>query len=378
MPKLRVAIVAPTLDILGGHSVQAQRLLTAWKDDPDISAWLVPINPLPPPALRPALRVKYLRTLVTEATYIPQLVRQLARADVVHIFSASYSSFLLAPLPAMLVAQAFERPVVLNYHSGQAADHLERSTIARTTLAHVACNVVPSPFLAEVFARFGLPATVVPNIVDLDRFAFRERRPLRPRFLSTRNLGDPYNVACTLRAFRAIQDRCSDASLTVVGSGPEEAALRQLAAELRLSNVRFAGRVHPDEIADVYAHHDIYIQTPDIDNMPLSVIEAFASGLPVVSTEAGGMPDILRHGCHGLLAPVNDHEAVAREALNLLDAPELARRLAHNARATCESYTWTSARERWLQVYRHAAAAARRGAASDVDAARTGADHSRA
>src|SRR6185295_1378267 len=141
MPKLRVAIVAPTLDILGGHSVQAQRLLAAWRDDPDISAWLVPINPLPTPALRPALRIKYVRTLVTEATYIPQLVRQLARADVVHIFSASYSSFLLAPLPAMLVAEALGRPVVLNYHSGHAADHLEHSRIARTMLAGVACNV---------------------------------------------------------------------------------------------------------------------------------------------------------------------------------------------------------------------------------------------
>jgi glycosyltransferase involved in cell wall biosynthesis len=378
MPKIRVAIVAPTLDILGGHSVQAQRLLTAWRDDPDISAWLVPINPLPPPALRGALRVKYLRTLVTEATYIPQLVQQLARADVVHIFSASYSSFLLAPLPAMVVAQAYGRPVVLNYHSGQAADHLQRSKIARTMLARVECNVVPSPFLAEVFARFGLQATVVPNIIDLDRFAFRERRPLRARFLSTRNLDYPYNVACTLRAFRAIQDHRSDASLTVVGSGPEEAALRQLADELDLNHVRFAGRVHPNEIADFYADHDIYIQTPDIDNMPLSVIEAFASGLPVVSTEAGGMPDILRHGHQGLLAPVNEHEAVARQALNLLEAPDMARQLARNAHGACKSYTWAAAREQWLQVYRGAAAAARRGAAADAEATPTGADHSRA
>ena len=237
MSRLRVAIVAPTLDILGGHSVQAQRLLTAWQDDADVGAWLVPINPLPPAAFRAALRVKYARTLVTEATYIPQLVRQLARADVVHIFSASYSSFLLAPLPAMLVARALGRPVVLNYHSGEAADHLARSRIARAALARVECNVVPSPFLADVFARFGLPATVVPNIIDLDRFAFVERRPLRPRFLSTRNLGYPYNVAATLRAFRAIQDRRPDSSLTLVGSGPDEAALRQLAVELALANV---------------------------------------------------------------------------------------------------------------------------------------------
>ena len=374
MSRLRIAIVAPTLDILGGHSVQAERLLTAWRDDPEVDAWLVPINPRPPSALRAALDVKYLRTVVTEGTYLPLLVRELQRADVVHVFSASYSSFLLAPLPAMIVARLLGRPVVLNYHSGEAADHLRGSAVARAALARVESNVVPSPFLAEVFAGFGLPATVIPNIIDLDRFAFRARDPLRPRFLSTRNLGYPYNVACTLRAFRLIQDRRSEASLTVVGSGPDEAALRRLAVELGLDHVRFLGRVAPAAIADVYAEHDIYLQTPDIDNMPLSVIEAFASGLPVVSTEAGGMPAILQHGRQGLLAPLNDHEAIARAAFSLLDDPVLGRRFAREARATCASYTWAAARQQWLGVYR--AAVARRG--SSVTANAHGAKHSRA
>ena len=373
MSRLRVAIVAPTLDILGGHSVQAQRLLSAWRDDPDTEAWLVPINPRPPAALRAALGVKYLRTLVTEGTYLPLLVRELARADVVHVFSASYSSFLLAPLPAMAIARLLGRPVVLNYHSGEAADHLQRSSVARAALARVAVNVVPSAFLAEVFARFGLPAMVVPNIIDLDRFSFHDRSPLRPRFLSTRNLGYPYNVACTLRAFRRIQDARPDASLTIVGSGPDEAALRRLAAALGLTHVDFLGRIAPDAIAGVYADHDIYLQTPDLDNMPLSVIEAFASGLPVVSTDAGGMRALLRHGHQGLLAPVGDHDAVAREALFLLGNPDTARMFAREALSSCRAYTWAAARPLWLSAYR----AAIDGASSvPADAHRT--KHSRA
>src|SRR5947207_9512793 len=156
---------------------------------------------------------------MTEATYIPQLVRQLACADVVHVFSASYSSFLLAPVPAVLVARVLGRPVVLNYHSGEAPDHLGRSAAARAVLSRVDRIVVPSPFLAGVFQEFGLTATVVPNTIDLDRFVYRDRDSLRPRLLSTRNLDYPYNVACTLRAFRIVQDRWPDASLTLVGAG---------------------------------------------------------------------------------------------------------------------------------------------------------------
>src|SRR5438105_15734333 len=95
--KLRIAFVAPSLRILGGQAVQADRLLRAWRDDPDVDAWLVPVNPIPPGPLALATRVKYLRTIVTELVYVPRLVRELARADVVHVFSASYFSFLLAP-----------------------------------------------------------------------------------------------------------------------------------------------------------------------------------------------------------------------------------------------------------------------------------------
>lgn len=350
MPALRVAIVAPSLDILGGQAVQADRLLRAWDGDSDVRAWLVPINPRPPGPLRLATRIKFLRTLVTEATYLPSLVRGLRHADIVHVFSASYFSFLLAPLPAVAVARLFSRPVVLNYHSGEAPDHLSRSAVARTVLRLVERIVVPSQFLKDVFGGFGLDATVVPNTIDC-AFTFRERKPLRPRILSTRNFSYPYNVACTLQAFRLVQRHFSEASLTLVGSGPEEGALRDLATSLRLANVSFVGRVEPAEIHRFYADHDIYLQSPDIDNAPLSVIEAFASGLPVVSTEAGGIPAILEHGQHGLLAPVGDWVTLARHVERLLSAPDRARGLAREAYAACAHYQWQELRPRWLDVY---------------------------
>jgi glycosyltransferase involved in cell wall biosynthesis len=335
MTRLRVAIVAPSLGILGGQAVQADRLLEAWRDDPDVEAWLVPVNPAPPAFMRRAAALKYVRTCVTQCLYLPSLVRELKRADVVHIFSASYSSFLLAPLPAIAVARALGRPTVLNYRSGEAPDHLRRSAIARRAIASVTTNIVPSRFLVDVFASFGIPATSIPNVLDLERFRFRERVPLRPHLVSTRNFAALYNVGCTLRAFEIVQKRWPDATLTLVGTGAEEAQLRALAAALRLKHVTFTGAVPPRDIAAHYARADIYVQSPNIDNMPTSVLEAFASGLPVVSTEAGGVPAILTHGEHGLLAPVGDHERLAQHVLTLLDSPELAGRLIARARASC-------------------------------------------
>jgi len=350
--KLQVAIVAPSLGILGGQAVQAHRLVRAWQNDPDVAAWLVPVNPQPPRLLQWSTRVKFLRTIVTELSYGRRLAGELARADVVHVFSASYASFLLAPLPAMLVARALDKPVVLNYRSGEAPDHLRRSAVARRAVAAVDRNIVPSRFLVDVFRTFGIEASIIPNIVDLERFKFRERDPLRPRLLSTRNFDALYNVASTIRAFHLVQRRRTHATLTLVGGGPQEAQLRALVADLKLRNVTFAGRVKPDEIAGYYAANDIYIQSPDIDNMPTSVIEAFASGLPVVSTEAGGVPAILTHRQHGLLAAVADDEALAACVLRLLDEPDYARQLARAAYATCQGCTWPAVRDQWLRAYR--------------------------
>src|SRR3954447_12567009 len=120
--RLRVAIVAPSMGILGGQAVQAARLVRAWEGDPEVEAWLVPINPVPPGPFAGLVKIKYVRTVATQLTYLPLLMRELRQADVVHVFSASYFSFLLAPLPAVAVARLFRKPVVMNYRSGQAPD----------------------------------------------------------------------------------------------------------------------------------------------------------------------------------------------------------------------------------------------------------------
>ena len=353
---LRVALVAPSMKILGGQAVQAERLLRGWADDPEVRTWLVPTNPPLPGLLRAAADVKYARTIVTQVTFWPLLVREIRRADIVHSFSASYSSYVISTLPAMIVGRLLRRPVLVHYHSGEAPDHLARSGLARWTLAHLADLIVaPSAFLREVFRGFGLHADVVHNTVDFDRFPFRTRGTLRPRILSTRNLEKDYNVACTLRAFAVVQGRYPDASLTVVGDGRQRPALESLARDLGVRQVRFAGRVPPAEIPRYYDEADVYVQTPDIDNMPLSVLEAYASGAPVVATNVGGLPAMLTDGEHGLLAPANDHAAVAARIIDLLEDPERAGRLAANAHERCRQYTWTAVRPQWVAVYRRLA-----------------------
>jgi glycosyltransferase involved in cell wall biosynthesis len=159
-------------------------------------------------------------------------------------------------------------------------------------------------------------------------------------------------VACTIRAFHHVQRQYPAATLTVVGDGPQAGATRALAENLGLTGVQFLGRIEPDRMPQVYADHDVYVQSPDIDNMPLSVLEAFASGLPVVSTDVGGIRTILEHDVHGLLAPPGDDNRLAHLVVRMLEHPDQARAMARAAHATLSAYTWPSVRSAWLETYR--------------------------
>src|SRR5262249_1842359 len=160
----------------------------------------VPINPRFPLGMRWLRRYPFVRTCVNEALYLPSLLR-LGRADVVHVFSASYWSFLLGPIPAVLAGRAWGARVVLHYHSGEAEDHLARwGALVHPWLRLVDEIVVPSAYLSEVFARFGYRTRVIPNIVDTARFRYRDRMPLRPRVVSTRNLEPYYRIDTVIEA----------------------------------------------------------------------------------------------------------------------------------------------------------------------------------
>ena len=349
---VRLLLVAPALRILGGQAVQANYLLEHLKRESQFEVSFVPHNPRLPGPLRLLQSVKYVRTLVTSLVYCINLLLKVPRHDIVHTFSASYLSFLIAPAPAIIIARLFGKKVVLNYRSGEAEDHLRSWPRTSVPLMRLADElIVPSQYLVDVFAKFGLRASAVANIIDPDRFKFKERKPLLPIFLSNRNLYPLYNVACILRAFAKIQERFPEARLILAGDGSQRPMLESLARELKLKNVEFRGRVPPHKMHELYDEAHIFLNSSNIDNMPGSILESFATGMPVVSTSAGGIRCIVTHEQTGLLVPRNDHNAMAAWAIRLLESPELASSIARNAYEECAAYTWDAVREKWLAAY---------------------------
>jgi glycosyltransferase involved in cell wall biosynthesis len=351
-PPIRVLLIAPALRITGGQAVQADWLLSEISGEPSVAMDFMAIAPVLPRPFRWLQSIRYVRTVVTFLAYLPLVLWRTPRYEILHVFSASYWSYAMWSMTPMLLGKLLGKKVVLHYHSGEAEDHLTRWRSAAPTIRLADAIISPSESLIGVFARFGIKAECIYNFIDPSQFRYRERRQIRPAFFHNRGFEPLYNVQCTLRAFAIIQRKYPDASLTLAHDGSLRRDLESLAGELGLRNVKFVGRVSQAEMVNLYDSADIYLMSPDLDCMPVSLLECFASGLPLVSTNPGGVPYIVRDGETGLLVNCNDHEGMAALAIRLLEEHGLAERLARAGREELKKYRRETVRAQWVALYR--------------------------
>jgi glycosyltransferase involved in cell wall biosynthesis len=271
---------------------------------------------------------------------------------VVHHFSASYLFFFLHSVPLLLLGKRSPVKVVLNYRGGKANEFLQRWSWVVIPLMRTADEVVvPSQYLQRVFQDYGLRSSLLPNIADTELFPFKERTHFFPRLFVSRHLEPMYDIECVLRAFRKVQERVPQATLGIAGNGSEEARLERLVRKLHLRGVTFYGAVPYAELPSLYSQYDIYVNGSRVDNFPGALVEAACAGLPIVTTRAGGISEMIRHGETGLLVEVGDSNALGDGVLKVLDEQGLSRKLARAARSWAEQFSWRSVFPQLLKCY---------------------------
>ncbi|MBI3367541.1 MAG: glycosyltransferase family 4 protein [Burkholderiales bacterium] len=287
--------------------------------------------------------------------FLFDLWRGIGRSEVVHLFANSGWAWHLLAAPTLAIGRWRQVPVIVNYRGGAAEEFLARAPRhVLASLAAAALRVTPSRFLERVLAKHGLATTVIPNIIDLSRFSPRPPRDAgsAPHLIVTRNLEPIYDIGTALRAFALLRQEFPGARLTVAGTGPELRALVALAADLGIGDVvRFPGRIDNADIAALYRSADCMLNPSTVDNMPISILEALASGVPVVSTNAGGIPDMVEHGVSALLVDVRQPEAMARAVVEVLTQPARAAALREAGMQVVRRFAWAQVRQQWHDAY---------------------------
>ncbi|GJJ03158.1 hypothetical protein RugamoR64_36960 [Duganella rhizosphaerae] len=347
----RIALVGPLPPPAGGMANQTEQLAGLLREA-GAEVDLVPVNlPVQPSWLR---SVRGLRAALRLAPYLWRLWRAAGQAQLVHVMANSGWSWHLHAAPAIWIARLRGKGVLVNYRGGEAMDFLKRrAALVRYTMRRAHALIVPSAFLADVFALHGMSAQIVPNIVDLARFHPAGLPPPHAAILVARHLEPLYDQATAIRAFAIVRRSLPLASLTICGDGPELQRLQQLARTLELDDaVRFTGKLDNAAMAALYRRSDLALNASLADNMPISILEAWASGVPVVSTAVGGIPYLVRDGVNGLLVPPQDAQAMAEAMLDILRAPPLARTLAEAGKAEARRYAWPQVAPLLMAQYR--------------------------
>lgn len=234
--------------------------------------------------------------------------------------------------------------------------HRVLRAVNRRAFSH---GVVPVALNEEVRSsicrEYALPPSAVPvvgNGIDLDTFRGPQRRGLRgagARLLCVARLAPAKNHALLLQTVARLRESGRDVSLTLVGDGPLRGRLEELARELGISErVRFAGR--RTDTPAFYRDCDLFVLLSDYEGMPMSIIEAMASGLPVVATRAGGVGELVDDGVSGALVEA-DAAAAAEAIAAICDDPALYARLSAGAVRTSSRYSATAMMEKYVGLY---------------------------
>lgn len=308
---------------------------------------------------RPAwvARLQGVRAIFRLGPYLLRLWRATRRADVAHVMANSGWAWHLFAAPAIRLARARGLPVVVNYRGGLAEEFLAKQAArVRRDMRHSAALVVPTRFLQEVFARQGMPAHVIPNIVDRNVFGPAEEQTAvggaGPHLVVTRNLERLYGNDVALRAFAQVRQQVDGAHLSIAGSGPELSALQALASELGVTgSVRFTGRLETEDMVRLYRSADVVLNPSRADNTPNSILEALACGVPVVTTNVGGVPYLVQHEQTALLVSPDAPDQMAASILRLLRDAGLRRELVGNGLALAASCAWPAVKSQWLDLY---------------------------
>lgn len=359
MTALRLLLVGPLPPPAGGmanQTRQLQRLLEA----EGIAVTLVQTNA----PYRPAWtgRIPVLRALARLLPYLARLWRATAGVDVVHVMANSGWAWHLFAMPAIRIAKLRRRPVIVNYRGGLAAEFLASSARrVRATLAGTRL-IVPSGYLQQVFAAHGVTAEVIPNVVDVERFRPadppRPPAPAAPHIVIARNLEPIYGIDTGLRALARAARHLPGLRASIAGSGPARDSLAALAGELGLAGrVRFTGRLDVAQMAELYQSADLVLNPSRADNTPNSILEALACGVPVVSTDVGGIPHLVTHGREAWLVRPESPDSLADGIVRVLEDGGLRAGLVAQGLELARACAWPRVRVQWLDAYRGARAA---------------------
>ncbi len=279
--------------------------------------------------------------------------------DLVLIDTYSTTAFYYAWMAAKLCGWLSIKYIPI-LHGGNLPARFQRSPgKSRTVFGNSVMNIAVSPYLLHYLQQAGYKGTVIENSISLNEYTFRQRTDLQPQLLWVRSFHETYNPQMAVHLVYELKQQYPDAQLTMVGPDVDGSMekCKLLSAELGVEQqITFTGKLSKEEWTKLAQEKDIFINTTNYDNLPVSVLEAMALGLPVVSTNVGGIPYIIKDKQNGVLVNPGEVSEMADAILQLIHNEELSTTISLNARKYAEQFDWSIIKVKWQKLFNSIAA----------------------
>ena len=214
--------------------------------------------------------------------------------------------------------------------------------------------IVPSDYLFhELSSRGHVIDQIIPNFIEIDKYDFRLRKDIKPKILYTRGIHGIYNPLMAIDAFSLIQAKYSSASLTIAGNIADLKLLQLIKnkiKELDLKNISIIGFIEKDKISSLIHDHDIYIQTNIVENMPVSILEMWACGIPIIATGVGGITSLCNNEIDSIIINSEDYVSMSQQCIRLINNNALTEKLSYNGKQKVKEYAWENVSRKWDDV----------------------------
>jgi glycosyltransferase involved in cell wall biosynthesis len=275
-------------------------------------------------------------------------VIRLRKVDFILIDTFSTSNFYYV-LCASQLARLFRVKYIPILRGGNLPHRLDKSKrMSNMIFKNSHKNVAPSNYLKTEFESRGFESMFIPNILEVDRYSYIKREKLKPSILWVRAFKHLYNPIMAIKVLDILKKEYNTAELCMIGPHSDDSIIEveSLIRKYKLEDsVKITGVLAKDEWLEISKKYDIFINTTNFDNTPISVMEAMALGLTIVSTNAGGMPFLIDDKVDGVLVDKNDNENMAKVIINLIKANNQV--LSKNARKKAENFGWNVVKTQW-------------------------------
>jgi glycosyltransferase involved in cell wall biosynthesis len=213
-------------------------------------------------------------------------------------------------------------------------------------------NIAPSFYLYETFKKNGYTnLKYIPNTIELQLYPHLGKEYKTPKLLWVRSFSKIYNPLMAIKVFMKIKRLFPEAKICMVGPKKDETYAKTVRyAKKNNVEVLFTGKLSKEEWVDLSKDYNVFINTTHFDNTPVSVIEAMALGMPVISTNVGGIPYLLEHDSNALLVDDNDSEEMANQINRLFNEPNMASTLSDNAKESVKDFDWEVVKKQWIEL----------------------------